>query len=317
MVAEVIDPAVETLERHRELPAHVPYDGIGRRVDQIEFHPDYRRAGEAVWASGILAVNQGGRGAFEQAALFYLLGTSGRRRPQLPGRVHRRPGAGGRAPGLTRTQRPLLPGLFEVDYNRCLRGSQFLTEVQGGSDVGANVARAVPDPTEPGAWRITGEKWFCSVADADLFAVTARPDGAGQGHPRAGMLSRAPEPRRRHPQRLSHPAVEEQARDTLSRFGRDRFRRRPGLAHRWGRGGVPCRRGGAAQHLPVAERRGLDRTHAPCLSGGLDLRASPPGVRAGRRVVSSCAWAVGGDEGRRAGRAGLDDGAHRAARPPQ
>ena len=77
MVAEVIDPAVETLERHRELPAHVPYDGIGRRLDQIEFHPDYRRAGQAVWSSGILAVNQGGRGTFEQAALFYLLAQAG------------------------------------------------------------------------------------------------------------------------------------------------------------------------------------------------------------------------------------------------
>jgi len=181
VVAEVIDPAVETLERHRELPAHVPYDSIGRRVDQIEFHPDYRRAGEAVWASGILAVNQGGRGAFEQAALFYLLAQAGEGGHSCPVVC-----TAGLARAVERRGSPELnarfsSGLFEVDYNRCLRGSQFLTEVQGGSDVGANVARAVPDSTEPGAWRITGEKWFCSVADADLFAVTARPGGAGKG----------------------------------------------------------------------------------------------------------------------------------------
>ena len=73
----------------------------------------------------------------------------------------------------------------------------------------------MPDPTEPDAWRITGEKWFCSVADADLFAVTARPDGASKGTRGLGCFLRAPEPRRRHPQRLSHPAVKGQARDAL------------------------------------------------------------------------------------------------------
>src|SRR5207237_3571740 len=31
------------------------------------------------------------------------------------------------------------------------------------------------------AWRISGEKWFCSVADADQFVVTARPHGAPEG----------------------------------------------------------------------------------------------------------------------------------------
>ena len=180
-VAEVIDPAVEILERHRELPAHVPYDAIGRRVEQIEFHPDYWRAGQAVWSSGILAVNQGGRGAFEQAALFYLLAQAGEGGHCCPVVC-----TAGLARAVERRGSPelkarYLSGLFEVDYDRCLRGSQFLTEVQGGSDVGANVARAVPDPIEPGVWRITGEKWFCSVADADLFAVTARPEGARAG----------------------------------------------------------------------------------------------------------------------------------------
>ena len=45
----------------------------------------------------------------------------------------------------------------------------------------AKAAEALPDLESPGAWRLRGEKWFCSVADADLFAVTARPDGAGFG----------------------------------------------------------------------------------------------------------------------------------------
>jgi alkylation response protein AidB-like acyl-CoA dehydrogenase len=70
---------------------------------------------------------------------------------------------------------------METDSSVALRGSQFLTEVQGGSDVGANITCASPDPEIAGAWRITGEKWFCSVADADLFAMTARPVSAQSG----------------------------------------------------------------------------------------------------------------------------------------
>lgn len=74
-----------------------------------------------------------------------------------------------------------LPQLLVADYDRAERGAQFLTEVQGGSDVGANETAAVPDELEPGAWRLRGEKWFCSNADADQFVVTARPAGAPAG----------------------------------------------------------------------------------------------------------------------------------------
>ena len=67
-VATVVEPAVATLERQRGLPAHVPYDAIGRRVEAVEFHPAYAEAGRVVWGSGLLAVNRGGARAYEQAA---------------------------------------------------------------------------------------------------------------------------------------------------------------------------------------------------------------------------------------------------------
>ncbi len=180
-MAEVVDPVVETLERHRELPAHVPFDGIGRRVEQVEFHPAYRHAGEAVWASGLLGVNRGGDGAFEQAALFYLLSHAGEGGHSCPAVCTAGLARAIEHRGSPELKSAYLPGIFDEEYDRCLRGSQFLTEVQGGSDVGSNAARAIPEQAESGMWRITGEKWFCSVADADLFAVTARPDGAAPG----------------------------------------------------------------------------------------------------------------------------------------
>ena len=54
----------------------------------------------------------------------------------------------------------------------------FLTERQGGSDVGANTTRAVQDGDE---WLLSGEKHFCSNVDAEVFIVLARPDGAPAG----------------------------------------------------------------------------------------------------------------------------------------
>ena len=54
----------------------------------------------------------------------------------------------------------------------------FLTERQGGSDVGANTTRAVPDGDE---WRLFGDKHFCSNVDAEIFIVLARPEGAAEG----------------------------------------------------------------------------------------------------------------------------------------
>jgi len=61
---------------------------------------------------------------------------------------------------------------------RYVHGAQFVTEIQGGSDVPANRVRAV---AEGDAWRIHGPKWFCSNINADWFLVTARPDGGPVG----------------------------------------------------------------------------------------------------------------------------------------
>ena len=181
VVASIIEPAVAAMETRRELPRHVPYDAVGRRVERIEFDPSHATASEALWDSGLLACGETTGGAFEQAALFYLLSHVGEGGLACPAvctaglaraLAHRGPAA---------LRETYLGGLRSARFEGSLRGSQFLTEVQGGSDVGANVVAARPDEELAGAWRISGEKWFCSVADADLFAVTARPEGASGG----------------------------------------------------------------------------------------------------------------------------------------
>jgi acyl-CoA dehydrogenase len=68
--------------------------------------------------------------------------------------------------------------LTSVDPEEAWEGGMFLTERQGGSDVGANTTRALQDGNE---WRLFGDKHFCSNVDADVFIVLARPDGAPEG----------------------------------------------------------------------------------------------------------------------------------------
>ncbi len=58
-------------------------------------------------------------------------------------------------------------------------GATWMTEIQGGSDLGANVTVARRDGD---IWRLTGEKYFASGAGlADYALVTARPEGARAG----------------------------------------------------------------------------------------------------------------------------------------
>ncbi|MGZ4415062.1 MAG: acyl-CoA dehydrogenase family protein [Gaiellaceae bacterium] len=175
-VAQVVEPAAQTQERDGNGPRLVAADALGRELQEIEFHPAHDDAGRAVWKSGLLSAP-----AFEQAPLMYLLAHAGEAGQACPFACTAGLVRALRAHGSAELQARFLPPLLVPDYDRAERGAQFLTEVQGGSDVGANVTAATPDELEPGAWRLHGEKWFCSVADADQFVVTARPVGAPVG----------------------------------------------------------------------------------------------------------------------------------------
>ena len=67
-----------------------------------------------------------------------------------------------------------------TSYERPWLGATYYTEIQGGSDLGANRTVAVPDGD---SWRITGsDKYFASNSGlADAAIVTARMDGSPQG----------------------------------------------------------------------------------------------------------------------------------------
>jgi alkylation response protein AidB-like acyl-CoA dehydrogenase len=83
-------------------------------------------------------------------------------------------------------KRQLAPRLLSQNLGEMWKGTQFITEKAGGSDVGAieTVARREGDE-----WRLHGEKWFCSHADADIALVLARPEGAPSGTRGLGLFA--------------------------------------------------------------------------------------------------------------------------------
>jgi acyl-CoA dehydrogenase len=71
-------------------------------------------------------------------------------------------------------------GLTARDVDDHIEGAMFLTEEQGGSDVGANEVRA-ERTDEDGTYRLYGEKWFCSNIDAEGALALARTPDAPEG----------------------------------------------------------------------------------------------------------------------------------------
>jgi len=178
-IVTTIGPAARRYEHRSHLPELARWDGTGRRVEHIEFDPAYHVAGAAVWASGVVALSGEPGHAYEQATLLYLLSLEGEAGHACPATCTIGLARALRRAAADDVRDRFLPPLLDSDYTRAERASQFLTEVQGGSDVGANACAATPQAD--GSYRITGEKWFCSVADADQFLVTARIPGGPEG----------------------------------------------------------------------------------------------------------------------------------------
>jgi acyl-CoA dehydrogenase len=78
-----------------------------------------------------------------------------------------------------------LDGLTQTDMASLTQGGQFMTEKEGGSDVGTLTTAAVHEGDH---WRLTGEKWFCSNADAEIVMLLARPQGAPIGTRGVGLF---------------------------------------------------------------------------------------------------------------------------------
>src|SRR6266852_2473734 len=171
----------------RNPPVLRAWDEQGRRVDEVVRHPAYRRMEEIAFCRfGLAAMAHrpgvlGWPGRAPQVvkyALSYLFAQSefGLLCPvNMTDSCARMLGAFGSEELKAR----YLPHLTATDPDVLWQGTQWMTERTGGSDVGASttVARRGAD----GQWRLWGDKWFTSVANAELALTLARPDGAPEG----------------------------------------------------------------------------------------------------------------------------------------
>jgi len=162
------------------------YDADGERVNEVTHHPAHIENEQLVYEHGLFA------DAFEAPpgrdepldflphfAEFTLLTIGGNTGLTCPGAM-----TGGAALVLEKfddgTLADYYDGLTARDYDDLATGAMFLTEKQGGSDVGANEVRAEPTD-EAGVYRLYGEKWFCSNIDSEAALVLARRPDAPDG----------------------------------------------------------------------------------------------------------------------------------------
>ena len=164
--------------REENLPRLNRYSGVGTRTEEVVFHPSYHELGRHIWSTGVLSQYAEKGRETEQLAMMHMFSQNGELGHLCPlactaGLIKLLQAVGSEA-----QKARWLPGLLTNVYDRRIHASQFLTEVQGGSDVGAN---AVIGKQNGDQWQIHGEKWFCSVIDASVFLMTARQEEAAAG----------------------------------------------------------------------------------------------------------------------------------------
>lgn len=172
--ATKVDPLVRVANQDQNLPVLKRRDGIGQTIDEVEFHPSHTEAGRLIYGSGIMNV-LGEPGNNRLAlSMFYISGQNGEAGHNCPLAC---------TAGLIKVLQKVapdslseqyLPPLLDTNFDTNYTGAQYFTEVQGGSDVGANAVTAVPEDTGSEVWYISGEKWFCSNVTAELALMTAR-----------------------------------------------------------------------------------------------------------------------------------------------
>jgi alkylation response protein AidB-like acyl-CoA dehydrogenase len=177
-------------EAARDAESHPPllrqYDAWGRRVDRIETAAGwdvlrrasaehglvalpYEREARTTWGAGARVV---------QLALLHLFGPWSATY-SCPVAMSDGAAATLLADGVDPQLRErTVPRLLSRDPATAWTSGQWMTETEGGSDVGraGTVARRAGD----GEWRLTGEKWFCSSTTSEIALALARPQFPGR-----------------------------------------------------------------------------------------------------------------------------------------
>jgi len=187
-------------EANRQGPVLKQFDKKGERVDEVIFHPAYHELERIAYQDFAIAAGSHREGA---------LGWNGRIPQPIKfalGYLGMQAEAGVFCPiamtdALARVleryasealKRRFLPLLTAITIDELQQGAMFLTEKQGGSDVGVTTTVAKPrsiigEGLQP-EWELWGDKWFCSNVSADIILTLARPEGAPAGTRGLGLF---------------------------------------------------------------------------------------------------------------------------------
>jgi alkylation response protein AidB-like acyl-CoA dehydrogenase len=187
-------------EANRQGPVLVQFDKKGKRIDEVVFHPAYHELERIAYQDFAIAAGShrdgalGWQGRIPQTVKFALgyLGMQAESGVFCPiamtdalARVLERYAS-------EELKSRFLPHLIALTVDDLQQGAMFLTERQGGSDVGLTTTIAKPRSGVGGGlqpdWELWGDKWFCSNVSADIILTLARPEGAQAGTRGLGLF---------------------------------------------------------------------------------------------------------------------------------
>jgi acyl-CoA dehydrogenase len=193
-----LDELAQVADKHP--PVLQPRDRFGRDEDWIDYHPAYREMEKIAFEDfGMHAMSHrpGVLGMKEPAhplvkyGITYLF-VQAEFGLMCPVSVSDTSNFIIKRYGSEALKKLLIDRLLSQDPATMLKGTQFMTEKAGGSDVGAIETEAErigvgADGVE--RWKLHGQKWFCSHADADVAVMLARPRGAAPGTKGLGLFA--------------------------------------------------------------------------------------------------------------------------------
>jgi putative acyl-CoA dehydrogenase len=163
-------------------PKLMPYDRFGNRIDEVAFHPSWHWLMERAVGQGLAAAPWESDSPYahvRRAAGFMAWSQTEPGHGCPVSMTYAAVPALRAEEALAKEWTPLLastsydPGLRPAGSKRGALAGMGMTEKQGGSDVRANVTRAVPGSVE-GEYTLHGHKWFTSAPMNDVFLVLAQ-----------------------------------------------------------------------------------------------------------------------------------------------
>jgi alkylation response protein AidB-like acyl-CoA dehydrogenase len=165
---------IETTSRPEERPYMIHYDGKRNRIDRICRPYETHIMEKEIFREAFFSKKTN---LWTRLAKFFIINQNGEFGVSCPMVC---------TEGLVESIRQLGADYPEVEkiFQHCSEGldgdfgigSQFISEIQGGSDVPANLLEA--EQGADGQWRLYGNKFFCSATHADYSMVTAKPKGS-------------------------------------------------------------------------------------------------------------------------------------------